>query len=106
MAAVKQLYISRSWHAAITSQVGFTLDQGLNAVEDPRRGTETNTAKRRTDGLTPPLGTIKSGNNCFRRPELDKQLSLDIIASQTNHMPARISCGFNFFRVLEFGPCS
>ena len=31
------------------------LDQGLLVVEDPRRGTETKSAKRGADGLTPHL---------------------------------------------------
>ena len=151
------------------------LDQGSIVLEDPRRGTETTTAKRRNDGLTPPLGpatqlhlelilfddrrcgaetkyrwlaafrskvalaytfpehgkirsgviivledprcgtetktakrhrkAITSGVNCFRRPEVDKQLNPDIIASQTKNIPARIDSGFNFFRVPGFGPC-
>ena len=71
---------------------------GVIFLEDPRRGTETKTAKRHRK-------TITSGVNCFRRPEVDKQLNPDMIASQTKHIPARIDSEFNFFRVLEFGPC-
>ena len=63
------------------SQLSHSRVLGISSSQAwPRRGTETKTAKRRTDGLTPRLGTIKSGVNCFRRPEVDKQLVLDINA--------------------------
>ena len=48
-------------------------DEGLFGFEDARRGTETKSAKRRTDSLTPASGArnaVKSGINSLGRPEM------------------------------------